>query len=522
MHQLKNEKKYIEQAFRFFEKNKYLLLLEKLKMAEAANKTGIPDSLLEMERKLNVELKLAQDKLDDEQNNKRADNSKVLSLNAKVFKIVREIENMGTVFEKNYPNYFKVKYLETSIQLENLQVLAQQKEMNIIQYFWGTSSIYVISTSRDDVKFTKIKNNPEFGDNLNNFIALLQSPNVTSPEKFRAYSNVSHNLYEQVLQPALEPIMNNNKQIKNLTVIPDGLLTKLSFEVLTTSHFKATGIDYKNLPYLVYQFNIQYAYSSSILLDNSKADRSRNVNKLLGFSYSDLTRLPDPSYNALPGTATEMEVIRNYFRAQEYLGQNATKNNFIKNVADYDIIHLALHGTADEKNETDTKLIFRKGKDSENGLLNANEIYGLKLKAKLVVLSACETGIGKNYKGEGVFSVARAFSYAGCPSVVISLWKVNDQSTSDIMGNFYKFLSQGDGIGYSLYEAKLEFLKNADEYSAHPAYWSSFVAFGDMSPLKSRKDLKIWFIIIFITIGFTLTWRYRFLTRRHSKQFQNK
>jgi CHAT domain-containing protein len=141
----------------------------------------------------------------------------------------------------------------------------------------------------------------------------------------------------------------------------------------------------------------------------------------------------------------------------------------------------------------------------------------LKLKAKLVVLSACETGIGKNYKGEGVFSVARAFSYAGCPSVVISLWKVNDQSTSDIMGNFYKFLSQGEGIGYSLYEAKLEFLKNADEYSAHPAYWSSFVAFGDMSPLKSKKDLKIWVIIMFIMIVSAIAWRYRFLTRRHSK-----
>src|ERR1035437_151567 len=295
MYQLKNDKQYIELAFRFFEKNKYLLLLEKLKMAEAANKTGIPDSLIEMERKLNVELKLAQDKLADEQNNKHADNTKVLSLNAKVFKIVREIENLGTVFEKNYPNYYKVKYLETSIQLENLQALAQQKAMNIIQYFWGPNSIYVISVSGHDMNFTKIKNSPEFWETLNSFIALLHNPDVTSQEKFRTYSEGSLNLYEQVLKPALEPLMCNNRQIKNLTIIPDGLLTKLSFEALTTNDAKVTGIDYKNLPYLVYQFNIQYAYSSSILLDNSKADRSRNVNKLLGFGYSGLTRLTDPS-----------------------------------------------------------------------------------------------------------------------------------------------------------------------------------------------------------------------------------
>ncbi len=519
MYQLKKEKQYIEQAFRFFEKNKYLLLLEKLKMAEAANKTGIPDSLIETERKLNVELKLAQDKLADEQNNKHIDNAKILSLNAKVFKIVREIENLGAVFEKSYPNYFKVKYLETNIQLENLQALAQQKAMNIIQYFWGTNSIYVISVSGHDVNFTKFKNTPELRESLNNFIALLHKPDVTSMEKFRAYSEGAHSLYKKVLQPALEPLTHNNKQINDLTIIPDGLLTKLSFEVLTTLDFKTAGIDYKKLPYLIYQFNIQYGYSSSILIENSNTHRSRSINKLLGFGYAGLS---DHSNKALPGTATEMEVIRNYFRSQEFLGQNETKENFIKKVADYDIIHLALHGTADEENETDTKLIFRKEKDSDNGLLYANEIYGLKLKAKLVVLSACETGIGKNYKGEGVFSVARAFSYAGCPSAVISLWKVNDQSTSDIMGNFYKFLSQGDGIGYSLREAKLEFLKNADEYSAHPAYWSSFVAFGDMSPLKSRKDLKIWLTILFITVVTAVAWRYRVLTQRHSKHFQNE
>jgi CHAT domain-containing protein len=114
-----------------------------------------------------------------------------------------------------------------------------------------------------------------------------------------------------------------------------------------------------------------------------------------------------------------------------------------------------------------------------------------------------------------VFSIARAFSYAGCPSVVISLWKVNDQSTADIMGNFYKYLFQGDEIGQSLYKAKLDFLNNADEYSAHPAFWSSFVAFGDTSPLKSKHDLKIWLIVLFITIGVFIVWRTKFFVRQH-------
>jgi len=502
MYQLTNQKQYIQHAFHFFEKNKYLILLEKLNMAEAVNKAGIPDSIAEMEQNLNSELKFVQDQLADELNKKNADSVKIQSLNTKVFKTIRQIEYLHGILEKEYPNYFRIKYPDTTIHLENLQAYSLKEKMNIVQYFWGEKSIYMISVSGNRVNFIRLSNDRELRDCLTHFISLLHEANVTSAEKFKEYSDISYYLYERIIKPTLIMAKPNGIGVRKITIIPDGLFAKLSFETLTTSVSNSAKIDYKTCHYLVYQYNIQYAYSSNILIGHSNANRTRYINQLLGFGYSG----PNPSIdrsakNSLPGTSDEMKVISKYFRTKLFLGADATEYNFKKDVAGYDIIHLALHGTADEEQETDTKLIFRNDKGSkEDGLLYSNEVYNLHLHAKLVVLSACETGIGKNYKGEGVFSLARAFSYAGCSSVVISLWKVNDQATSDLMGNFYENLSKGAAIGQSLYKAKLEYLNNADEYSAHPAFWASFVAFGDMSPLKSRHSFMPWLIVLLVII----------------------
>jgi CHAT domain-containing protein len=517
MYQLKKRKQYIQEAFQLFEKNKYLLLLEKLKMAEAANKAGIPDSLAILERNLSAELKFAQDQLSDEQHKINANSSKIQSLNKKVFETVRLIESLHQIFEKEYPNYFQIRYQDRTVCLENVQTYCAKMNMQVLQYFWGKKSVYILGISEDEVNFTKVPNSEELRKNVTGFISLLHEANVISNKKFRDYSDRAIYLYEQIMKPALMTSTLNKNSLKNLTVIPDGPLAKLPFEAFTTSVSSSSKIDYKNLSFLIHQYNIQYAYSSNILLGNSNASHTRYIKKLLGFGYSGQTGSTDRTVRqSLPGTSLEMNTLSKYFKTKLFIGPNASEYNFKKYAAGYDIIHLALHGTANEEQETDTKLVFRKDLDKiDDGLLYSNEIYNLNLEAKLVVLSACETGIGKDYNGEGIFSLARAFSYAGCPSVVISLWKVNDAATSDLMENFYKHLSNEEAIGQSLFEAKQEYLKNADEYNAHPAFWASFVAFGDMSPLKIKHHLILpWIVGLFvILIGVALVFKIKFFRK---------
>src|SRR5690606_9540181 len=155
-----------------------------------------------------------------------------------------------------------------------------------------------------------------------------------------------------------------------------------------------------------------YAYSSSIFFKNRTSQRS-TIENVLAFSYSGKL---EGDYVArrghqeeLPGTYVELEALtRLYDRVARFTDDGASKFNFINNTAGYDLIHLAVHGVGDQEVADNSRLIF-KGDSTADSILYAYEIYNLNLDAGLVVLSACETGIGRNQTGEGVLSIARGF-----------------------------------------------------------------------------------------------------------------
>jgi len=157
-----------------------------------------------------------------------------------------------------------------------------------------------------------------------------------------------------------------------------------------------------------------------------------------------------------------------------------------------------------------SSLAFTENQDSlEDNFLQAYETSRMKLNANLVVLSACETGYGKFEQGEGIISLARSFMYAGVPSLVVSLWQVNDASTAAIMTSFYQNLADGMDKSVALQQAKFTYIKSASGIMAHPAFWSPFIQLGNSSPinLATKKSWLPWGIgggvLILITfLGF--------------------
>jgi len=150
-----------------------------------------------------------------------------------------------------------------------------------------------------------------------------------------------------------------------------------------------------------------------------------------------------------------------------------------------------------------SKLVFSKPElnSTEDGYLNTWEIYNMKLKARMAVLSACETGTGKLQKGEGVMSMARGLIYAGCPSIVMTLWKVDDKSGVKIMEDFYSFLSKGKRKDIALRMAKLKHFESSDPLTSHPHYWLGYVSIGNPEPLYTSRD--IYFVVfLFIVVLF--------------------
>ncbi len=204
----------------------------------------------------------------------------------------------------------------------------------------------------------------------------------------------------------------------------------------------------------------------------------------------------------------EVRGISEIIAGNTYYHEKATEKIFKKKAPKAGIIHLATHAIINDENPMFSKLVLAKDKNSdEDGFLNTFELYNMKLTADLVVLSACNTGCGKLIRGEGIMSLARGFMYAGCPSIVMSLWPVDDQSTSLLMKLFYRGLDSGLSKDKALRLAKQEYLKSADAVKSNPFYWAGFVPIGNTKPIHLHHKATPWaWLLLSFGFGLCLTW----------------
>ena len=269
-----------------------------------------------------------------------------------------------------------------------------------------------------------------------------------------------------------------------VTILPDGILNYIPFEVLITREPKE-GKDspYEKLDYLGKKYALSYSQSASVYLSmlarSSTPEQDTEIKELVAFG--------DPlyldQYKRLEFSGEEVQSIATLFPGGEvnlFLRENANETNAKKEniLPAYKYIHFATHGLVDENNPGRSGLVLSQDKSKpEDGILRAEEISLMKLNAELVVLSACQTGLGKMIRGEGMIGLSRSFMYAGTSAVVVSLWSVSDQSTNLLMNRFYENhilhkLSKAD----ALQQARNSMIRESTY--AHPFFWAPFVLTG--------------------------------------------
>jgi len=267
--------------------------------------------------------------------------------------------------------------------------------------------------------------------------------------------------------------------------------------------------DYSKLPYLIKNHKSNIANSMQIYF-NMKNRELRGNKQVYAFApeyTNDLDTNKTASYQFLRPlnfSTLEVEQIKNYFPSSLFIGERATKANFVKNAKDASILHLAMHTFVDDENPMYSKLLFTYDTATQEGLLNTYELLNLELNAELAVLSACNSGDGELHKGEGVMSLSSGFQYAGVPAIVMSLWEVNDRFGSMVIANFYKYLSQGYAKNTALHKAKMEVLKQGNALYAHPYYWSGLSLLGEDAPISFYKRTS-YFYFILIGLLFSLS-----------------
>jgi CHAT domain-containing protein len=186
---------------------------------------------------------------------------------------------------------------------------------------------------------------------------------------------------------------------------------------------------------------------------------------------------------SLPHAATEVQNIAQFFPPDQVairLREQATEEQVkTAKLDEYAMLHFACHGFFDEKSPSHSCLVLALDDDpQEDGFLQMHEIFNLTLDADLVVLSACETGRGKLMSGEGSVGLTRAFFYAGVRSLVVSQWKVRDESTAELMTKFYGYMRAGKTKPDALRQARLELIRGDNATWRHPFYWAPFILTG--------------------------------------------
>lgn len=478
-----NNHQFLEEMFYFVEFTKYLNVLDAIQRAERAGNSEVPVETLLQIQNIRNELNRCQ-RAEMEHARLALSKDSVARLRDHIVALIGTRKQLMSQIGSRQGNGPANPPL-AMISIPGIQHELDDDEQ-LLEFYWGKDSIYTITLTNETATVTSIPHDSALDQRLRAVRDALEGPLLFGPKDVRHYSQATSRLYEILFRPLV--------QRRRLIIVPDGPLTIIPVEALVLRH-EQDRTSYRALAYAVHELEISYAYSSSIRFHRTRMARKK-IEKVLAFSYSGEEEesrqlLPD----ALPGTFRELESLSQVFgNVSRFTAGDAVKANFIKHAGDHDLIHLGVHGVGDPVMADHSRLVFRR--DSVNTEdLYAYEIYNLDIGASLVVLSACETGLGKHQAGEGIFSIARAFTYAGCPSVVMSLWRVHDAHTATLMEEFYKNLYHGRSLSASLRQSKQDFLKHADEFSAHPANWSAFVLNGKNQTFqKSPASFIIWLI----------------------------
>jgi len=510
------ERHYLEQAFEISERGKSATFLSALRDLKAQKFGGIPDSLRNQEETLKSEIAAYKAFIFNENNKDKPDSTKLGRWQSKVYELEQNYSDLIHLFEQNYPNYYNLKYSDDVVTVDKLQNYLKHRDA-LIEYAVnepengkpGELITFFVTSQKCEVKRQVL--NGSYNKDINAFLGFLRNPDVlnTNRKTYSEYARSAYSLYKLLVEPFASEI-----QGYGLIFIPDNKLAYLPFDGMISSMPDTTHMDFRKLHYLIKDYPISYSYSATLLYQYFKSDATAPRN-LIAFApdYSkgatvDINAIRDgvrENLSPLPGAKEEVQGITKLISGDVFDNAKATESNFKKDAGNYDILHLAMHTVLNDSLPMYSKLVFSPESDSINdGWLNTYEIYNMKLKARLAVLSACNTGSGKLRKGEGVVSLARGFLYAGCPSIVMTLWNVEDVSSAKLMINFYKYLLKGYSKDEALRKAKLDHLANADPLKAHPYYWLGYVLVGDQTPLFSTKVpyfIGLIIILLFVVIG---------------------
>jgi CHAT domain-containing protein/Tfp pilus assembly protein PilF len=490
------------------QKAKAAILRNEITGNELLYSTGIPDSLREKQNRLSANIAAYNNLILEENRKSKPDSTKNSLWKDALFDMNREKEKVTGDIERVFPQYHDLvrKTEPVSVKLIQKQLKKDETIVDYLlsnQYSEGKRKLYVFLISRDHLDFRELWLDSLFVKNAE-ILRKTSDPSSTNGSQNFDYISCTgalNYMYLSLIKP-IEDLL----RVKKLIIIPDEELGWLSFDEFLKNKPGQDQTDYEGLHYLINDYTFSYGYSSSLIFSKSSSEMIGA--KVFAFSpdYQDMGR-SDSAMSSLQGAGIEIGSIFKWFRGKSFSGDNATKINFIRALQDPAIFHLAMHSMSDSINSKYSYLMFdtHKLSPADSKLYNY-EISLTRIKSPMVVLSACNSGTGTLYYGEGLMSLARGFTLAGASSVIKTTWEMNDEVSASIMTKFYFHLSKGREKNEAMRLAKLEYLKSSPPAFKNPYYWAAYEVLGDNEPVtrNSLVYLTIIGLIVIISGGVVL------------------
>jgi CHAT domain-containing protein/Tfp pilus assembly protein PilF len=430
------------------------------------------------------------------------------ALQQEVRALESQYRDIEAEIRKNSPRYAALTQ-PSPLHLKEIQEDVLDADTLLLEYSLGEKRSYLFAVSRGGVKAWELPPRGAIEELVAEVYGLLTARSATvrmetAAERQKridaadaALPEAARKLSAMVLAPAASELAG-----KRLAIVPDGALQRLPFAMLPVP-----GAD---TPLVAEHEIVMLPSASTLAVQRTELAGRKPAAKLVAvfadplFNVEDAPAAEDATRilehvaeeSAGPG-AVALKIPRLPFTAQEAdrilrvaggsknwkaTGYQASRAAAIGGqLSDYRYVHFATHGLLDTERPSLSGLVLAQldeKKKPQDGFLRVNDIYNLRLSADLVVLSACQTGLGKEVRGEGLMGLTRAFLYAGAPRVVVSLWNVNDRATAELMAGFYRgMLRDGKRPAAALREAQLQ-LRQQKQW-ASPYYWAAFVQHGE-------------------------------------------
>jgi len=462
-------------AFFFMEKSRAVLLNDKLNELDASAYLSPTDAakqeshqikIVELEQRLNTET----------ENSNEYKNIQLQLLNAK-----SDFEHFIKSLEIKYPAYYQYKYADEVASLQQLQSFLHKNNQSFVHYFMGDSATYILSITSTQTKLLRLSINDFNKEQLSIFLQFCANKEALN-NHYNSFAELSNHIYKTIFEPL---------QLLKGRVIICGDNIIIPFDALCK--------DESGKSFLLNDYSFSYVYSARYLM--KQFNNPPATGSFLGFAPVSFASYLD--VRNLKNAAIALHASANYYKNNKiFTNQDACRSNFFKYVSSYSIVSIFSHARADT---TDNEPVLY----MHDSLIHLSELQLLNKPAtKLIILSACQTNVGKSATGEGIYSLARGFATAGISSVAATLWKADEQTIYIISEKFNEYLSEGMNKEEALQKAKLYFIqKNTNSEKLLPYYWANMILIGNTDAILLQTKHHYYYewlisgIVVLICLG---------------------